>query len=99
MNLFQAMERLREEGLWVVGVEKHADARRIDQVELGGPLVLVIGSEGQGMRRLVRETCDLLAQLPMRGRVESLNAAVAGSIALYMAWEARRFERSGGGEV
>lgn len=99
MNLVQAMERFKEEGLWVVGVEKHADARRIDQVELGGPLVLVIGSEGQGIRRLVRETCDLLAQLPMRGRVESLNAAVAGSIALYMAWEARRFEQSGGGEV
>jgi 23S rRNA (guanosine2251-2'-O)-methyltransferase len=99
MNLVQAIRKLKEEGLWVVGVEKHTDARHIDQVELGGPLALVIGSEGQGLRRLVRETCDFLAQLPMRGRVESLNAAVAGSIALYMAWEARRFEPSSESEV
>lgn len=99
MNLVQAMNRLKEEGLWVVGLEKHVKARRIDQVDFGGPLALVIGSEGTGIRRLVRETCDLLVQLPMRGRVESLNAAVAGSIALYMSWNARRYERAGEGEA
>jgi 23S rRNA (guanosine2251-2'-O)-methyltransferase len=50
-----------------------------------------VGSEGQGIRPLVRDSCDLLMRLPMRGRIESLNAAVAGSIALYMAWGARGY--------
>ena len=55
------------------------------------PLALVIGAEGQGIRPLVRNSCDQLQQLPMRGNIESLNAAVAGSIALYMAWETRGY--------
>ena len=54
------------------------------------PLVLVLGSEGAGMHRLVVEHCDLLLQLPMRGQINSLNVAVAGSILLYHAWMARR---------
>jgi 23S rRNA (guanosine2251-2'-O)-methyltransferase len=53
------------------------------EADLRGSLALVVGSEGQGMRRLVRETCDFLVRLPMRGRVNSLNAAVAGSVVLY----------------
>jgi 23S rRNA (guanosine2251-2'-O)-methyltransferase len=53
-------------------------------------MALVIGSEGQGLRRLVRERCDLLIELPMRGEINSLNASVAGSIALYEAWQQRR---------
>ena len=52
---------------------------------------LVIGNEGEGMRRLVRQSCDYLLRLPMRGEIESLNASVAGSIALYLAWQARGF--------
>jgi 23S rRNA (guanosine2251-2'-O)-methyltransferase len=50
---------------------------------------LVVGSEGRGMRRLVREACDILMRLPMRGKIDSLNAAVAGSIGLYLAYRAR----------
>jgi 23S rRNA (guanosine2251-2'-O)-methyltransferase len=65
---------------------------RIDQARLDGPVALVVGSEGQGMRSLVRDSCDLLVRLPMRGRIESLNAAVAGSIALFAAWQRRGYE-------
>jgi 23S rRNA (guanosine2251-2'-O)-methyltransferase len=59
---------------------------------LDGPLALVVGSEGEGMRPLVHQSCDMLMRLPMRGRISSLNAAVAGSIALYMAMQARKAE-------
>jgi 23S rRNA (guanosine2251-2'-O)-methyltransferase len=56
---------------------------------LNGPIALVVGNEGEGMRQLVHETCDYVASLPMKGNIESLNAAVAGSIAIYMALFAR----------
>jgi 23S rRNA (guanosine2251-2'-O)-methyltransferase len=57
--------------------------------ELQGPLAVVVGSEGEGIRALVRQKCDFLLRLPMRGQIESLNAAVAGSIVLYLASLAR----------
>jgi 23S rRNA (guanosine2251-2'-O)-methyltransferase len=83
---------LKREGLWIVGLEGSPDARLPGQVRLDGPLALVVGSEGEGMRSLVRLSCDLLLRLPMRGRIESLNAAVAGSVALYLVWEARGYK-------
>jgi 23S rRNA (guanosine2251-2'-O)-methyltransferase len=55
-------------------------------------LGIVVGHEGEGLRRLVRETCDFLLRLPMRGQVDSYNAAVAGSILLFSAWQARGFQ-------
>ena len=91
-NLAQAIDRLKEAGVWVVGLEGSTDAQPLEQVRLDGPLALVVGSEGQGMRALVRKSCDLLLRLPMRGRVASLNAAVAGSVALYLAWQARGYD-------
>jgi 23S rRNA (guanosine2251-2'-O)-methyltransferase len=91
VNLAQAIQLLKESGVWVVGLEGREQAERIDRVRLDGPLALVVGSEGQGMRSLTRDSCDVLVQLPMRGQVDSLNAAVAGSIALYLAWQARKF--------
>lgn len=91
-NLAQAISGLKEAGLWVVGLESGEGAQPPSEIDLGGPLALVVGSEGGGMRSLVRESCDLLLRLPMRGQVESLNAAVAGSVALYLAWGARGFE-------
>lgn len=90
-NLAQAMQALRKAGVWLVGLEAGADSRPLDQVDLRGPLGLVVGNEGEGMRRLVRQSCDVLAELPMRGQVDSLNAAVAGSLALYAAWAARGY--------
>jgi 23S rRNA (guanosine2251-2'-O)-methyltransferase len=85
------MDRLRQAGVWLVGLESGPEARPVYDVDLSGPLGLVVGNEGEGMRRLVRQSCDLLVQLPMRGRVDSLNAAVAGSLALYAAWAARGY--------
>jgi 23S rRNA (guanosine2251-2'-O)-methyltransferase len=91
-NLVQAMRALKEADVWLAGLESGESAIRYDEADLSGPLGLIVGSEGEGLRALVRETCDFLIELPMRGRVASLNAAIAGSIALYAAWRARGFE-------
>jgi len=91
MNLAQAIQALKEREVWIVGLEGSPEAHLPGEVDLSGALGLVIGNEGEGMRRLVRQSCDFLLRLPMRGRVESLNAAVAGSTALYFAWQARGF--------
>jgi len=88
-NLVQTMKSLRQKGLWLAGLENLPEAQPYDEVDLNVPLGVVIGSEGKGMRRLVRETCDLLLRLPMRGRINSLNASTAGSILLYAAWRQR----------
>ncbi|MFQ5615426.1 MAG: 23S rRNA (guanosine(2251)-2'-O)-methyltransferase RlmB [Anaerolineales bacterium] len=90
-NLAQVIAQLKERGLWVIGLERGPEAKLPNQVRLDGPIALVVGNEGQGMRALVRKSCDVLMQLPMRGRVGSLNAAVAGSVALYLVWETRGF--------
>jgi 23S rRNA (guanosine2251-2'-O)-methyltransferase len=89
-NLAQALKALKGQGLWVIGLEVGEQARPLEESDLGGPLALVVGSEGAGLRRLVRQGCDLLVRLPMRGQIESLNAAVAGSIVLYQAWRSRQ---------
>ena len=91
-NLVAAMKTLKEADVWLAGLDQGPDTTRFDQANLRGALGLVVGSEGKGLRRLVRETCDFLIELPMRGSVESLNAAVAGSVALYAAWGARGYE-------
>ena len=88
-NLVTAVRRLKEEGLWLIGLDIGPDTMPPDRVDLNRPLALVLGSEGEGLRRLVRDTCDLRVTLPMRGHVESLNVATAGAVALYMAWQAR----------
>jgi 23S rRNA (guanosine2251-2'-O)-methyltransferase len=93
-NLDQAIRRLQEQDIWVAGLEVDPKSQPLGQAKLDGALGLVVGSEGQGLRRLVKERCDFLLQLPMRGRVSSLNAAVAGSIALFAIWEARGFQGS-----
>ena len=92
-NLSTAIQEVKRQGIWVVGLEAVRGAQRYDQADLGGPLALVVGSEGEGLRRLVRERCDLLVQLPMRGKVTSLNAAVAGSVVLYEALRQRTAAR------
>lgn len=92
-NLVDAMRRLQQRDIWLYGLGLGADAQPIDQVDLDRPLGLVIGNEGDGLRRLVRDRCDGLLKLPMYGRVQSLNAAVAGSIGLFAARAARRGPR------
>lgn len=91
-NLSQTITHLKDAGLWIVGLEKSSDALRLDQARLDGALAIVVGSEGSGMRDLIRRSCDLLVQLPMRGNVGSLNASIAGSIVLYKVWENRGFD-------
>ncbi len=95
-NLAQALATFKDEGeAWVVGLEGSPEARPLERVRLDGPLVLVVGNEGEGMRLLVRKSCDVLVRLPMLGKVESLNAAVAGSIVLYHALQARTRKAEG----
>ena len=94
-NLAQSIEALKTAGVWVIGLESSSLGVEANRLRLDGPLALVVGSEAVGMRPLVRESCDGLLRLPMRGKVESLNASVAGSIALYLAWQARQFAGTG----
>lgn len=90
-NLVQTIKYLQDQEIWVAGLDFGKDAVRLGDIDLQRPLALVVGHEGEGLRRLVRESCDFILELPMRGHVESLNAAVAGSVALYAAWEARGY--------
>jgi len=88
-NLAETIASLKAQGVWVMGLESSRGAKPYNQADLTGPLALVVGSEGEGLRRLVQERCDFLAQLPMVGKVTSLNAAVAGSVVLYEALRQR----------
>ena len=81
-NLARALEALKAAGLWVVGLDPRAPTPHVE-ADLTGPLAIVVGGEGRGLRPLVRDGCDFLVRLPMPGPIESLNAAVAGSIMLY----------------
>ncbi|GCE11432.1 23S rRNA (guanosine(2251)-2'-O)-methyltransferase RlmB [Tengunoibacter tsumagoiensis] len=83
-NLTRTIEELKRQNIWVAGLAGEAKTL-YTQANLTGPLALVVGNEGKGISRLVREHCDLLIKLPMYGHINSLNAAVAGSIALYEA--------------
>jgi 23S rRNA (guanosine2251-2'-O)-methyltransferase len=83
VNLVRWMARAKEAGFWIVGLAGDDDAQPMFDTNMNPPIALVVGSEGSGLRRLVRETCDMVVSIPMFGNVESLNAATAGSIALY----------------
>ncbi len=88
-NLAQAIVELKEANAWVVGLDQSPESKDLFEVRLDGALAVVVGSEGEGIRPLVRQSCDFLLRLPMQGQIESLNAAVAGSVALYLAYLAR----------
>ncbi|MFI7617183.1 23S rRNA (guanosine(2251)-2'-O)-methyltransferase RlmB [Nonomuraea terrae] len=90
-NLTAALREYRDAGLFVVGLDGSGDADIADVELLTEPLVVVVGSEGKGLSRLVREHCDVVARIPMRAAAESLNAGVAAGVALY---EAARHRRS-----
>ncbi len=87
-NLTHTIDFLKKQNIWVIGLDSETKTE-YDQADLTGALALVVGNEGRGISRLVREHCDLLIKLPMRGHVTSLNAAVAGSVALYEALRQR----------
>ena len=83
VNLVRAIEELKKPGLWFTGLDFGTDARTYTDVDFKGRVGIVVGAEGSGISRLVRENCDFIAMLPMLGKVESLNAGVAGGIVLY----------------
>ena len=81
-NINRAIEEIKEAGFWVYGLAGEASAP-IDQTDLKGKVCLIVGNEGRGLSRLVRENCDILINIPMKGFVNSLNASVASAIAMY----------------
>lgn len=81
-NLGKALGLLKENGYWIVGLD-HTGPSLYDTFAVDTPLALVVGAEGRGLGRLIGESCDLVVRLPMHGQIESLNAAVAGSVVLY----------------
>lgn len=83
-NLARTLRALKEQGLWVIGAAGDGDSELFD-IDLSGPVVLVLGAEGVGLRRLTREHCDRLARIPMQGQAESLNVSVAAGIFLFEA--------------
>ena len=86
-NIAQTIDELKKRGVWVAGASM--DGREMYGQDLKGPLALVIGSEGKGISRLVREKCDFLVSIPMRGKINSLNASVAAGLLLYEAYRQR----------
>jgi 23S rRNA (guanosine2251-2'-O)-methyltransferase len=87
-NLARTLKALKESGVWLVGLAGES-AQDFYKLDLKGPLGIVMGSEGEGMRRLTGEACDFLAKIPMRGGVESLNVSVATGVALFEALRQR----------
>ena len=87
-NLARALGRLKQSGIWVVGTDGEAE-QPLYAADLNRPLALVLGAEGEGMRRLTRDSCDFLVRIPMAGQVESLNVSVAAGIALFEAGRQR----------
>ena len=94
VNLARTLRELREKGVWLIGTADEAE-RTLYDVDMTGPTAIVVGSEGEGLRRLTREACDELVRIPMAGAVESLNVSVATGVALF---EAVR-QRAGAGQA
>jgi 23S rRNA (guanosine2251-2'-O)-methyltransferase len=87
-NLARTLRELKEAGVWVTGLAGDTE-QSLYGVDLKGPVALVLGSEGEGMRRLTRETCDFVAKIPMPGAMESLNVSVATGVVLFEALRQR----------
>mgnify|MGYP006290949697 CR=1 FL=1 len=93
VNIARALEELKSAGVWTVGFTGEAGTR-YDEIDLTMPTAFVLGAEGTGLRRLVRERCDVLASIPMAGHVQSLNVSVAAGVALFEAVRQRRKKSS-----
>ncbi|MGE4284227.1 MAG: 23S rRNA (guanosine(2251)-2'-O)-methyltransferase RlmB [Clostridia bacterium] len=81
-NIGQTIDRLKEQGVWIVGADMSGD-KNFYEADLKGPIGLVVGNEGEGIGRLVKEKCDFLVKIPMKGEIASLNASVAGAVLMY----------------
>ena len=93
-NLARTLRLLKEAGLWIVGADAEAP-KLAHETDLSGPIALVMGAEGAGLRQLTRETCDLTVRLPQQGAVESLNVSVASGMLLYEALRQRLAGKKG----
>jgi 23S rRNA (guanosine2251-2'-O)-methyltransferase len=93
-NIVATIEHHKEEGYWVVGLDAGGD-REYTSLQYDGPSALVVGNEGRGIRRLVREHCDHLVRIPLFGKIRSLNASVAGAIAMYEVARQRQSGKTG----
>ncbi|HHW31067.1 MAG TPA: 23S rRNA (guanosine(2251)-2'-O)-methyltransferase RlmB [Clostridiaceae bacterium] len=82
-NISQTIEYLKKKNIWVVGTDNTGEEEIFYDKDLTGPIALVIGSEGQGIGRLIKESCDFLVKIPMKGKISSLNASVAGAVVMY----------------
>ena len=82
-NVQQTLQQLKDHGFWIVGVENDEQAKKWYEVDYSGKVAIVVGSEGQGIRQLVRKRCDFLATIPMKGQINSLNVSAAVSVVLF----------------
>ncbi len=94
-NLVRTMKDLKKDGFWITGLEACDEAKNYTEADFSGSVALVVGSEGSGLGRLVRENCDFLVQFPLYGKVTSLNAASAGAIVLYEVRRQREMKAEG----
>lgn len=83
VNLTQTLKQLKNKGYWIIGAERSSKSSNIWELKYDMPIVLVIGSEGKGISRLVKEECDFLVEIPMQGKINSLNASVSTGIMIY----------------
>ncbi len=88
-NVNRTIDLLKKSNIWTVGLDLGPDTIPLSDADLSGPLAVVVGNEGKGLSRLAREKCDFCVSIPMAGSVDSLNAAIAGSIVLFQAFQAR----------
>jgi 23S rRNA (guanosine2251-2'-O)-methyltransferase len=91
-NLARALRELKDAGVWIVGTAGEAK-KNLYETELDGPVAIVMGAEGEGMRRLTHDTCDIVMQIPMAGTVESLNVSVASGVCLFEAVRQRAVKK------
>jgi len=88
-NIAQTIDLLKEHGLWIIGTDERGE-KRYDEIDYSGGIAVVVGNEGRGIRRLVKEKCDFLVSIPVFGAVKSLNASVAGALVMYETVRKRR---------
>ena len=95
-NLARSIAEIKEKNIWVVGADERAE-QTLYEADLPESIAWVLGAEGEGMRRLTRDSCDLLVRIPMQGDVESLNVSVSAGVCLFESVRRRRTRKPSGG--
>jgi len=89
VNIVQTLDELKQKGIWIVGTDSSAE-KMFTEIDYTMPIAVIVGNEGKGIRQLVKEKCDFLVKIPLYGKVESLNASVAGALIMYEAVKKRK---------